>query len=133
MTDIINILKQDYAQFPKHQHFDIYADDVYFKDPLNEFYGCDRYREMIGFIDRWFTNPQLDLHAIQQNGNDIRTDWTLSWTTPLPWQPRISIDGWSELKLGDHNLIISHIDYWHCSRFEVVMQHLWPRTRHNGD
>ncbi|MGJ3251800.1 MAG: DUF2358 domain-containing protein [Elainellaceae cyanobacterium] len=127
MPDILDILKNDYQTFPKDQHYDIYAEDVYFKDPLNEFHGCDRYREMLQFIDQWFSDPQLDLHQIQRSGNDIRTDWTLSWTTPLPWKPRIAIDGWSELKLNDDGLIISHIDYWHCSRLDVIKQHVFPQ------
>lgn len=124
MDTILDIIKADYQQFPKNQNYDIYDDNVYFKDPLNEFRGCDRYRDMIGFIDRWFGDPRLDLHNIQQSDRQIRTDWTLSWTTPLPWQPRISIDGWSELMLNDQDKVISHIDYWHCSRLDVVKQHL---------
>jgi hypothetical protein len=122
--DILEILKADYRNFPKNQTYSIYADNVYFKDPLNEFRGCDRYQKMIRFIDTWFRHPQLDLHDIQRNGNTVRTDWTLSWTTPLPWQPRIHIPGWSELTLNEQELIISHVDYWHCSRWNVVRQHL---------
>ncbi|MEL6221431.1 MAG: DUF2358 domain-containing protein [Cyanobacteria bacterium J06627_8] len=123
MTDIISVLKADYQQFPYDQTYEIYAEDVYFKDPLNEFRGCDRYQQMIGFIQQWFTNPVLDLHDISQTDRDIRTDWTLSWTTPLPWKPRISINGWSELQLNEANLIVSHVDYWHCSVFDVIKQH----------
>lgn len=122
--DILEILKADYRNFPKNQTYSVYADDVYFKDPMNEFRGCDRYQTMIRFIDTWFQNPQLDLHDIQRHDNNIRTDWTLSWTTPLPWKPRIHVPGWSELKLNDAELIVSHIDYWHCSRWDVVKQHV---------
>ena len=120
--NILDVLKADYRNFPKHQTYSIYAEDVYFKDPMNEFTGCDRYQQMIQFIDKWFLNPQLDLHEIQQTGNQIRTDWTLSWTTPLPWKPHISIPGWSELTLNSDGLIISHIDDWHCSRLDVLKQ-----------
>lgn len=135
MADILDIIKADYQQFPKNQHYEIYDDNVYFKDPLNEFRGCDRYQNMIALIDRWFKHPQLDLHQIQQSDRCIRTDWTLSWTTPLPWNPRISIDGWSELKLSEDEKIISHIDYWHCSRLDVLKQHFQssnpPENRQN--
>ncbi len=126
MTDILTILQEDYRRFPDDQSYDLYANDVYFKDPMNEFRGCDRYRQMIGFIKQWFTDPRLDLHNIQQAGKEIRTDWTLSWTTPLPWKPRIAIDGWSELRLNDDGLIESHIDYWDCSRLDVLKQHFKP-------
>jgi hypothetical protein len=126
MTDILTILKEDYRRFPDDQSYELYTDDVYFKDPMNEFRGCDRYRQMIGFIKQWFTTPRLDLHNIRQAGNEIRTDWTLSWTTPLPWKPRIAINGWSELRLNDDGLIESHIDYWNCSRLDVLKQHFKP-------
>jgi hypothetical protein len=121
--DILEILKADYRNFPKDQTYSIYAEDVYFKDPLNEFRGCDRYRKMIHFIETWFINPKLELHDIQQAGDRIRSDWTLSWTTPLPWKPRIAIEGWSDLRLGDNGQIVSHTDYWHCSRLDVLKQH----------
>lgn len=122
--DIVEILKADYQQFPQNQTYEIYAPDVYFKDPMNEFRGVERYQTMIQFIQTWFQNPRLDLHNIQRQGNEIRTDWTLHWTTPLPWKPNISIPGWSELKLNSQGLICSHIDYWHCSRLDVLRQHL---------
>ena len=122
--DIIEILKQDYQRFPVDQTYSIYAENVYFQDPLNKFRGVKRYRQMIGFIKGWFINPQLDLHEINQTGDTITTRWTLSWTTPLPWKPRIAIPGWSELHLNAEKLIDSHIDYWDCSRFDVIKQHL---------
>lgn len=123
LEDILAILQADYAQFPANQTYAIYAEDVYFKDPMSEFRGRDRYQKMIRFIQTWFRNCHMEVHNIQQNGPTIRTDWTLSWNTPLPWQPRISIPGWSELTLNEHGLIASHIDYWHCSRLDVLKQH----------
>ncbi|OUC11856.1 MAG: hypothetical protein B0A82_25430 [Alkalinema sp. CACIAM 70d] len=120
---LLEILRQDYDRFPNDQTYSIYAADVFFKDPLNEFRGVDRYRQMIGFIQQWFREVRLDLHHITQDGPNLRTDWTLHWTTPLPWQPRIAISGWSELITNEQGLIISHIDYWHCSRWSVLQQH----------
>lgn len=124
--DIIEILKQDYQRFPIDQTYNIYAEDVFFKDPLNEFRGIARYQQMIGFIGTWFLNLKLDLHDIRRDGDTIVTRWTLSWNTPLPWKPRISIPGWSELRLNGDDLIVSHIDYWDCSRIDVLKQHLFP-------
>lgn len=121
--DIIQILKEDYQRFPVNQTYSIYAPDVYFQDPLNKFRGVKRYKVMINFIETWFLNPKMDLHNIQRLGNSIKTEWTLSWNTPVPWKPRISIPGWSELALNSDGLIVSHIDYWNCSRLDVVKQH----------
>jgi Uncharacterized conserved protein (DUF2358) len=123
--DIIQILKQDYQRFPLDQTYSIYAEDVFFKDPMNEFRGIERYKQMIGFIRTWFVDPKLDLRDIRRDGDTIESRWTLSWTTPLPWKPRISIPGWSELRLNGDGLIVSHIDYWNCSRFDVLKQHIF--------
>jgi hypothetical protein len=124
--DIIQILQQDYQRFPDNQTYNIYAEDVFFQDPLNKFSGVEKYKQMIKFIKTWFINTKMDLHEIYRQDDTIKTEWTLSWNTPLPWKPRISISGWSELRLNAQGLIMSHIDYWHCSRLDVVKQHLFP-------
>ncbi|MBD1920025.1 DUF2358 domain-containing protein [Microcoleus sp. FACHB-831] len=121
--DIIKILKEDYQRFPADQTYSIYAENVFFQDPLNKFRGVKRYEQMIGFIDTWFIDVKMDLHDISQSGDTIKTEWTLSWNTPLPWKPRIAIPGWSELRLNDNGTIVSHIDYWNCSRIDVLKQH----------
>lgn len=121
--NVLEILKQDYQQFPQNQTYSIYASNVYFKDPMNEFRGVDQYQKMIGFIATWFQDIQMDLHQIEQKNTCIYTQWTLHWTTPLPWKPRISIPGYSELTLNSEGLIASHVDYWHISRFNVLQQH----------
>ncbi|MCC5614626.1 DUF2358 domain-containing protein [Nostoc sp. CHAB 5836] len=123
--NIIEILKEDYQRFPVNQTYSIYAPEVYFQDPLNKFRGVKRYKEMINFIQTWFLNPKMDLHNIQCLGDTIKTEWTLSWNTPLPWKPRISIPGRSELGLNSDGLIVSHVDYWNCSRLDVVKQHFF--------
>ena len=120
--DIISILKQDYQRFPTNQTYSIYAENVYFEDPLNKFRGIDRYQKMIGFMDNWFNDIQLELYDISQSGNAIETRWKLSWTAPVPWKPRMAIPGWSELRLNTDGLIDSHIDYWDISRLDVLKQ-----------
>ena len=129
MMDILTVLREDYQRFPENQTYSIYAEDVYFKDPTSEFRGVDRYEQTIAFIQSWFRNCKMDLHNIQQSDNTIRTDWMLSWNTPLPWKPRITIPGWSEITLNADGLIVAHLDYWHCSRLDVVKQHFLPKTR----
>jgi hypothetical protein len=124
-NDIIQILKEDYQRFPVNQTYSIYAPDVFFQDPLNQFRGVERFKQTINFIETWFLNAKMDLHDIQLLDDTIKTEWTLSWNTPLPWKPRISISGWSELHLNNVGLIVSHIDYWHCSRFDVFRQHFF--------
>ncbi|ARV60353.1 hypothetical protein BZZ01_18510 [Nostocales cyanobacterium HT-58-2] len=123
--NIIETLKQDYQRFPNNQTYSIYAQNVYFQDPVFKYRGLNLYKQMIKFIQTAFLNPKMDLHDINRTGDTIKTEWTLSWNTPVPWKPRISISGWSELRLNTQGLIVSHIDYWHCSRFDVLKQHLF--------
>jgi hypothetical protein len=121
--DIITILRQDYAKFPIDQSYQIYAEDVYFQDPLTRFRGLDRYKQTIEFIQKWFKNPHLELYAIDRVDRSISTRWSLSWNTPLPWHPRIEITGTTELLLNEQDLIISHIDDWDCAPLDVLKQH----------
>lgn len=120
--DILDILRQDYRHFPQAQTFSIYSADVFFKDPLNQFRGRERYEKMIVFLGRWFRNIHLELHDLQQNEKTIRSDWTLSMTCPLPWQPHLRISGYSILELNDENLITSHIDHWQAPPLQVFLQ-----------
>ncbi len=130
--NIVQILREDYQRFPVNQTYDIYAENVFFQDPLNRFQGVERYKQMIAFLARWFADLKMDLHQIHQDGDLIRTEWTLRWRSPLPWQPKIAISGWSELQLNSAGLITSHVDYWRCSRWDVVGQHFGGRMRKEG-
>lgn len=127
--DILETLKADYQRFPANQTYSIYAKDVYFQDAVFKFRSLELYKWMIKFIQTFFLNLKMDLHNIQQQENTIKTEWTLSWDAALPWKPRISISGWSELRLNNEGLIISHIDYWHCSQLDVLKQHLFSRNK----
>ncbi|MEO0827136.1 MAG: DUF2358 domain-containing protein [Cyanobacteria bacterium J06635_15] len=121
--DILERIKADYARFPADQSYELYAPDVYFKDPLNEFRGVNRYRQMIGVMGQWLKQIELELYSIERSQPDtLTTRWQLSWVAPLPWQPKMAIPGRSELKLNEQGLICSHIDYWDCSRLDVLKQ-----------
>ncbi|PZU98358.1 MAG: hypothetical protein DCE90_04395 [Pseudanabaena sp.] len=133
-TNILDIIKADYAKFPEAQTYSIYSENVYFKDPVYNFRGIKQYQKMIGFITFWFKNLKLELHDINRTDNLVKAEWTMSWDAPLPWNPRISVTGWSDLTVdkfagnlengtGDRELIISHIDYWECTKFDVIKQH----------
>lgn len=120
--NLVEIIKQDYQQFPENQTYSIYAKNVHFKDPVYDFYGLKKYQQMIVFLKKWFKNLHLELHEIKQTENQIDTRWTMSWNSPLPWQPFISVSGRSELKLKD-NLIIGHYDYWDKPFWDMIKQH----------
>jgi Uncharacterized conserved protein (DUF2358) len=123
LITLLERIREDYQRFPQAQSYELYAADVYFKDPLNQFRGVERYRQMIGFIERWFEAVELALHGIEQPEPDrITTRWTLRWIAPVPWRPAMAISGWSELRLNPAGQICAHIDYWDCSRLAVLKQ-----------
>ena len=119
---LLETLKADYERFPGDQSYDLYARDVFFEDPLTSFRGVQRYRQMIHFIERWFVDVKMELHDLQQVGNQIQTRWSLHWIAPVPWKPKMCISGRSELVLNIDGLIQSHIDHWDCSRWNVLQQ-----------
>ncbi len=80
--DLVEIIKQDYQNFPQDQTYSIYAKDVYFEDPLNKFHGIKRYQKMIAFLGNFFHNIDLELHNINREKNIIKTEWTLKMTSP---------------------------------------------------
>jgi len=125
--DLVAILRADYARFPRDQTYSLYDPQVYFRDPLNEFRGLDRYRAMIAGLERWLQDIHLELHDIHQSGSHIRSEWTLRGSLSfLPWRPRLCIPGWTEMRLNPAGLIESHIDHWRCSRWEVMLQMFRP-------
>lgn len=119
---IIEIIEEDYQNFPCQQTYSIYTENVYFEDPLNKFTGLKRYQKMIKFIETLFQNIQLELHSIEQKEQTIITEWTLNMTSPLPWKPRLSIPGWSELKLNEQELIVVHCDRWRITPWQLLLQ-----------
>lgn len=127
--NLVEILKSDYSRFPDNQTFDIYAKDVYFKDPFNEFRGVKKYREMIEFLSKFFSKIDMEVHQVAKEDAKIKTEWTLNMTPPLPWKPRLSIPGRSELEVNQDNLIASHIDYWHISPWNVLLQNFFSRQK----
>jgi Uncharacterized conserved protein (DUF2358) len=121
-NNIIEALKADYKTFPFNQTFSLYAADVFFQDPWVSFRGVGLYRKMIQFIAWGFKDVEMDLHDIQQTDNQIKSLWTLRWIAPAPWKPKMVISGRSELTLNAEGLIQSHIDFWDCSRLDVLKQ-----------
>ena len=121
-NNLTEILEEDYQRFPDNQTFEIYAEDVYFKDPLNEFRGVKKYKAMIKFLGSFFNDIEMEVHNVTTKGTTIKTEWTLNMTSPLPWKPRISIPGWSDLEVNQDNLIVSHVDRWHISPWNVLRQ-----------
>jgi len=128
----IAILKQDLPNlFNTDISYDIYSQDIYFKDPVNTFKGKFNYRIIywtLRFHGRlFFTELYFDLHDIHQaSDNTIRADWTVRGTLRLPWKPKLFFNGYSIYTLNADALINQHIDTWDRPPGEILRQ-FWQK------
>ncbi|ASC74045.1 hypothetical protein XM38_050190 [Halomicronema hongdechloris C2206] len=107
--------------------YDIYTQDILFKDPVNRFRGKFNYRIVfwtLRFHGRlFFTELHFDLHRVyRQATRHIRADWTVRGTLRLPWRPRILFNGVSDYQLNAAGLIYQHIDTWDRPPGDVLRQ-----------
>jgi hypothetical protein len=125
---IITILKQDLPTlFEKDISYEIYAEDIYFRDPVNTFKGKFNYRIIfwtLRFHARlFFTQIFFDLHEVHQSAEDtILAKWTVRGVLRVPWQANLIFNGDSTYKLNPDLLIFEHIDRWDRKPGEILRQ-----------
>lgn len=107
--------------------YDIYTQDIYFKDPVNTFKGKLNYRIIFWTLrfhgKLFFTSLYFDLHDLNQTAKDtILANWTVRGTLRVPWQARIFFNGYSTYKLTKEGLIYEHIDTWDRQPGEILKQ-----------
>jgi hypothetical protein len=125
---IIATLKQDLPTlFEKDISYEIYAEDIYFRDPVNTFKGKFNYRIIfwtLRFHARlFFTQIFFDLHEVHQSAEDtILAKWTVRGVLRVPWQANLIFNGDSTYKLNPDLLIFEHIDRWDRKPGEILRQ-----------
>lgn len=119
----IAILKQDLPTlFERDISYDIYTQDIYFRDPVNVFKGKLNYR-IIFWTLRFHGRLFFDLHEIHPiDSTTIRADWTVRGTLRVPWKAKIFFNGYSTYELNAEALIHQHIDTWDRSPGEILQQ-----------
>lgn len=128
MQEIIKTLKHDLPTlFQQDISYDIYSQDIYFRDPVNKFKGKFNYRIIfwtLRFHARlFFTQIYFDLHEVHQADVDtILAKWTVRGILRVPWKARILFNGYSTYKLNSDNLIYEHIDTWDRKPSEILSQ-----------
>ncbi|MDZ8222729.1 DUF2358 domain-containing protein [Nostoc sp. ChiVER01] len=134
MQQVIETLKQDLPTlFEKDISYDIYTDDIYFKDPVNTFKYKFNYRIIfwtLRFHARlFFTQIYFDVHEVYQSAEDtILAKWTVRGVLRVPWKAGLLFNGYSTYKLNQDNLIYEHIDTWDRKPGEILRQ-FWQRGR----
>ncbi|MBE8965639.1 DUF2358 domain-containing protein [Nostocales cyanobacterium LEGE 12452] len=129
---VINTLKEDLPTlFEKDISYDIYTQDIYFKDPVNTFKYKFNYRIIfwtLRFHARlFFTKIFFDVHEVYQSAEDtILAKWTVRGVLRVPWKAGLLFNGYSTYKLNQYNLIYEHIDTWDRNPGEILQQ-FWQR------
>jgi Uncharacterized conserved protein (DUF2358) len=124
----IKILKQDLPTlFKKDISYNIYTQDILFRDPVNKFKGKFNYRIIFWTLrfhgQLFFTQIHFDLHDVSQSQeNIILAKWTVRGILRLPWQPNLFFNGYSTYKLNSNGLIYEHIDTWDRKPSKILQQ-----------
>ncbi|MBD2523820.1 DUF2358 domain-containing protein [Nostoc sp. FACHB-133] len=132
VEQVIKTLKEDLPTlFEKDISYQIYTDDIYFKDPVNTFKYKFNYRIIfwtLRFHARlFFTQIYFDVHEVYQSAEDtILAKWTVRGVLRVPWKAGLLFNGYSTYKLNQDNLIYEHIDTWDRKPGEILKQ-FWQR------
>ncbi|MBD2134964.1 MAG: DUF2358 domain-containing protein [Sphaerospermopsis kisseleviana] len=124
----IEILKQDLPTlFEQDISYDIYSEDIFFRDPVNKFKGKFNYRIIFWTLrfhgQLFFTELAFDLHDVSQTDEStILATWTVRGVLRVPWKARLFFNGYSTYKLNDQGLIFEHIDTWDRGPGEILQQ-----------
>jgi hypothetical protein len=128
LEQVIKTLKEDLPTlFEKDISYDIYTQDIYFKDPVNTFKYKFNYRIIfwtLRFHARlFFTQIYFDVHEVSQSAEDtILAKWTVRGVLRVPWKAGLLFNGYSTYKLNQANLIYEHIDTWDRKPSEILKQ-----------
>jgi Uncharacterized conserved protein (DUF2358) len=134
MQQIIETLNKDLPTlFEKDITYDIYSQDILFRDPVNKYKGKPSYHIVywtLRFHARlFFTDIHFDLHSVTPNDEKtIIANWTVRGTLRLPWKPKLYFNGYSTYKLNQNGLIYEHIDTWDRKPSEILKQFFQKST-----
>jgi hypothetical protein len=128
IENIIKTLQQDLPTlFEQDISYDVYSQDIYFRDPVNRFQGKLNYRIIFWTLrfhaKLFFSQIAFDLHEVAQSADDtILAKWTVRGFLRVPWNPRLFFNGDSTYKLNSDNLIYEHVDTWDRTPGEILKQ-----------
>ncbi|MEH1766890.1 MAG: DUF2358 domain-containing protein [Nostoc sp.] len=128
MEQVIKTLKEDLPTlFEKDISYNIYTQNIYFKDPVNTFKYKFNYRIIfwtLRFHARlFFTEIYFDVHEVYQSAEDtILAKWTVRGVLRVPWKAGLLFNGYSTYKVNQDNLIYEHIDTWDRKPGEILKQ-----------
>ncbi|WOG90518.1 hypothetical protein DCAR_0209762 [Daucus carota subsp. sativus] len=114
MGDAIRTLREEFPHlFYRDLTYQIYRDDIVFKDPLNTFIGIDNYKSIFWALrfhgKVFFKALWVDIVSVWQPvESTIMIRWTVHGIPRVPWDSRGRFDGTSEYKLDKDGKIYEH-------------------------
>eukprot|EP00879_Flechtneria_rotunda_P000506 GHRR01000610.1.p1 GENE.GHRR01000610.1~~GHRR01000610.1.p1 ORF type:complete len:344 (+),score=81.40 GHRR01000610.1:198-1229(+) len=112
--DAIRTLREDIPQlFERELNYDIYREDITFKDPRNTFAGMKNYKLIfwsLRFHGRiFFKKLYVEVRRIWQPQDGlICMRWTVHGIPRVPWEAEGTFDGISQYKLDSEGKIYEH-------------------------
>lgn len=112
--DAIRTLREDIPLlFERELNYDIYREDIVFRDPRNTFAGMRNYKTIfwsLRFHGRiFFRSLYVDVQRIwQPDDSVIRMRWSVHGVPRLPWEAEGIFDGISQYRLDSQGLIYEH-------------------------
>nr|DAD19095.1 TPA_asm: hypothetical protein HUJ06_020558 [Nelumbo nucifera] len=110
----IRTLREEFPElFYREPSFDIYRDDIVFKDPFNAFIGIENYKAIFWALrfhgKIFFKALWVDILSVWQPIDSvIMVRWTVQGIPRVPWESRGRFDGTSEYKLDKNGKIFEH-------------------------
>ncbi|HLO88308.1 MAG TPA: DUF2358 domain-containing protein [Nostocaceae cyanobacterium] len=132
VEQVMEILKQDLPTlFEKDISYDIYTENIYFRDPISIFKGKFNYKIIFWTLrfhaKLFFTQIAFDVHEVLQSADDgILVKWTVRGVLRVPWKAKLFFNGHSNYKFNADGLIYEHIDTWDRKPGEILAQ-FWQK------
>ncbi|XP_051132583.1 uncharacterized protein LOC127252451 [Andrographis paniculata] len=110
----IRNLREEFPElFYRELSFDIYRDDIVFKDPVNAIAGIENYKSIFWALrfhgKIFFRALWVDIISVWQPAeNMILVRWVVHGIPRVPWESRSRFDGTSEYKLDKVGKIYEH-------------------------
>ncbi|XP_057981041.1 uncharacterized protein LOC131166464 [Malania oleifera] len=110
----IRTLREGFPElFYRELNYDIYRDDIVFKDPLNTFVGIQNYKSIFWALrfhgKIFFQALWIDIISVWQPVESvIMVRWTVHGIPRVPWEAHGRFDGTSEYKLDKNGKIFEH-------------------------
>lgn len=119
-TDLPTLFQRDIS-------YDIYTQNILFRDPVNRFKGKLNYRIIFWTLrfhgQLFFTEIHFDLHDVAHIEPDvIFAEWTVRGVLRVPWKARVLFNGNSTYQLNPSGLIYQHVDTWDRPPMEILRQ-----------